>query len=177
MTQFHANPLERRRQGCMPWQASPAFVHARRRKRENDSRRGISRRTALLNRVATESEPRFCGVEAGPKRRVQAPCCSAGIVKQNVAPLPGCDSVQMRPPWRSTILLQMASPMPVPGCSSQPCKRWKSPKIRSASAAVPAGRATRRGRVVPIRRRNVATRPRAVQTFPRLVCVWCRLRA
>ena len=32
-------------------------------------------------------------------------------------PEPGVDSTQMRPPWRSTIFLQIARPMPVPGYS------------------------------------------------------------
>ena len=40
---------------------------------------------------------------------------ASGMEKKNVEPWPGCDSTQMVPPWRSTILLQMASPMPVPG--------------------------------------------------------------
>src|SRR2546422_9974014 len=55
-----------------------------------------------------------------------------GRVKKKVAPLPGSDSTQIRPPWRSTIFLQIASPMPVPEYS----RRWgngrKPPKIRSA---------------------------------------------
>ena len=38
-----------------------------------------------------------------------------GIVKRKVVPCPGVDSTQMRPPCRSTIFLQMESPMPVPG--------------------------------------------------------------
>jgi len=36
-------------------------------------------------------------------------------VKWKVDPRPGCDSTQMRPPWNSTIFLQMANPMPEPG--------------------------------------------------------------
>jgi hypothetical protein len=39
----------------------------------------------------------------------------SGNVKKNVDPLPGSDSTQISPPWRSTIFLQMANPMPVPG--------------------------------------------------------------
>jgi hypothetical protein len=38
-----------------------------------------------------------------------------GIVKQNLEPLPGCDSTQMRPAWRSMMRLQIANPIPVPG--------------------------------------------------------------
>ena len=40
-----------------------------------------------------------------------------GIVKKNVEPFAGSDSTQIRPPWRSTIFLQFASPIPVPGLS------------------------------------------------------------
>ena len=37
----------------------------------------------------------------------------------------------MVPPWRSTIFLQMANPMPVPANSSRLCSRWNMPKILS----------------------------------------------
>ena len=37
-----------------------------------------------------------------------------GSVKENVLPLPGSLSTQMRPPWYSTISLQMGRPRPVP---------------------------------------------------------------
>ncbi len=40
---------------------------------------------------------------------------AAGRVKMKVEPLPGSDSTRMVPPWLSTIFLQTASPMPVPG--------------------------------------------------------------
>ena len=39
----------------------------------------------------------------------------SGREKKNVEPRPGSDSTQMAPSWRSTIFLQMARPMPVPG--------------------------------------------------------------
>ena len=53
-------------------------------------------------------------------------------------PWPGRDSTQIRPPCRSTILLQIASPIPVPGYLSRPCSRWKIRKIRSwCSGAMP----------------------------------------
>ena len=55
----------------------------------------------------------------------------SGMVKEKVEPLPGSDSTQMRPPWRSTIFLQMARPMPVPGYSFRVCSRWKMTKMRS----------------------------------------------
>ena len=51
-----------------------------------------------------------------------------GSVKQNVAPCPGSDSIQIRPPWRSTIFLQIAKPMPVPAYCFWVCSRrniWK----------------------------------------------------
>jgi len=40
---------------------------------------------------------------------------SRGSVKEKVDPFPGVESTQMRPPWRSTMRLQSARPMPVPG--------------------------------------------------------------
>src|SRR5215207_4450463 len=52
-------------------------------------------------------------------------------VNQNVVPRPGSDSTHMRPPWRSTIFLQIARPMPVPGYSARVCRRWNSTQIRS----------------------------------------------
>src|SRR5215813_1603544 len=58
--------------------------------------------------------------------------CLSLIVNKNVAPWPHCDSTQIRPPWRSTIFLQIANPMPVPGYSLRECNRWKIWKIRSA---------------------------------------------
>src|SRR5580700_1571985 len=51
--------------------------------------------------------------------------------KRNVEPCPGCDSTEILPPCRSTIFLQMASPMPVPANSSRLCSRWNMPKILS----------------------------------------------
>ena len=57
---------------------------------------------------------------------------SAGIWKRNVAPFLGADSTRMRPPCRSTIVLQRARPIPVPGYSSALCKRSKTRKICSA---------------------------------------------
>ena len=38
----------------------------------------------------------------------------AGSEKQKVAPLPSVLSTQIRPPWASTIILQMTKPRPVP---------------------------------------------------------------
>ena len=49
----------------------------------------------------------------------------------NAAPEPGTDATAMLPPYPSTIFLQMARPMPVPGYSSAVCSRWNTTKIRS----------------------------------------------
>ena len=54
---------------------------------------------------------------------VSAPASTAGSVKKNVLPSPGADSTQMRPPWRSTIRRQVASPIPVPANSDGLCRR------------------------------------------------------
>ena len=51
-----------------------------------------------------------------------------GIVKINVEPFPSADSTHIRPPWRSTIRLQIARPTPVPACIPvvpQPLERFK----------------------------------------------------
>src|SRR5271154_742270 len=50
---------------------------------------------------------------------------------RNVEPCPGSDSTEMLPPWRSTIFLQIANPMPVPANSSRLWSRWNMPKILS----------------------------------------------
>jgi hypothetical protein len=52
-----------------------------------------------------------------------------GTVNRKVAPSPGCDSTQILPPCFSTIRLQIASPIPVPGISVL-CKRLNTPKMR-----------------------------------------------
>ena len=39
---------------------------------------------------------------------------AAGRWMENTDPTPGVDCTSMRPPWRSTIFLTMASPMPEP---------------------------------------------------------------
>ncbi len=54
-----------------------------------------------------------------------------GSVKLKRVPRPGAESSQIRPPWPSTISLQIARPRPVPGYSSLVCRRWKSSKIRA----------------------------------------------
>ncbi len=46
-----------------------------------------------------------------------------GTVNDTVEPRPGVDSTQIFPPWRSTIFLQIARPMPVPGYVSRACRR------------------------------------------------------
>src|SRR5579872_3223397 len=49
-----------------------------------------------------------------PHARVPAAEDQLGIRKKKLEPVPGSDSTQMRPWYRSTILLQIASPMPLP---------------------------------------------------------------
>src|SRR5262249_10194752 len=57
---------------------------------------------------------------------------ATGSVKRNVLPCPGWLCAQIRPPCCSMIRSQTASPMPVPGYSSSPWRRWKGWKMRSA---------------------------------------------
>ena len=66
-------------------------------------------------------------------------CQAVGRVKKNVEPLSGSDSIQIRPPWRSTIFRQIASPIPVPEYSSRVCNRRNGSKIRSAKREHLAG--------------------------------------
>lgn len=54
---------------------------------------------------------------------------AAGTVNKNVEPCPASDSTQIRPSARSTIRLQIASPIPVPGLLSQAWRRLNIPKI------------------------------------------------
>src|SRR5262245_11588299 len=65
-------------------------------------------RTAAAVDLAFES----CALERGVAGR-------RGSVKKNVAPSPGFDSTQIRPPCASTTFLQIASPAPVPSTSSR----------------------------------------------------------
>src|SRR6185369_2719437 len=55
----------------------------------------------------------------------------SGSANRNVEPCPSWDSTLISPPCRSTIFLQIASPMPVPANSSRLCSRWNMPKIFS----------------------------------------------
>jgi len=45
---------------------------------------------------------------------------AAGTVKRKRDPRPTCDSTQIRPPKRSTIFLQVANPIPLPGDRKNP---------------------------------------------------------
>ena len=57
---------------------------------------------------------------------------SPGRVKRNVVPAPGADSAHIRPPCRSTITREIASPSPAPGRrGSPPGKRSNGMKIFS----------------------------------------------
>ena len=70
---------------------------------------------------------RRTGILRSPRAGIHfAPSCPGvlrGSVKKNLVPTPGFDSTQMRPPWRSTIFLQIARPIPVPPYSSRVCRR------------------------------------------------------
>ena len=60
--------------------------------------------------------------------RFYAACACAAVrrrVNRNTAP-DSLGATQMRPPWRSTIFLQIVRPMPLPGYLSRPCRRWNS---------------------------------------------------
>ena len=54
-----------------------------------------------------------------------------GRVKENTEPPPSRPSTQISPPWRSTILRQIARPIPVPSNASRSCRRWNILNTRS----------------------------------------------
>src|SRR3990172_8013227 len=58
-------------------------------------------------------------------------CCLTGSWTTNTLPCPGLLLAMMLPPCRSTILWQTARPIPVPSYSLRPCRRCKTPQIRS----------------------------------------------
>src|SRR3569833_741938 len=59
---------------------------------------------------------------------------ATGMVKKKVEPCPCTDSAQIRPPERSTIRLQVASPMPLP-LLFVPWRRLKGSKMADACTA------------------------------------------
>src|SRR3569833_633364 len=59
---------------------------------------------------------------------------ATGMEKKNVEPCPRTDSAQIRPPERSTIRLQVASPMPLP-LIFVPWRRLKGSKMADACTA------------------------------------------
>src|SRR5262245_9825531 len=63
-----------------------------------------------------EDLDRLIGVRETHSR---VPSGIVGMVNENVLPRPGWLSTQIRPPCRSTIFLQTARPIPVPGYSSR----------------------------------------------------------
>ena len=84
------------------------------------------RRQRQERRRAGRAHPRRLG---GNGHRARAPRRAARTRSGHRRPR--ADSTQMRPPWRSTIFLQIASPMPVPSTSSWRCRRWSRTKMRS----------------------------------------------
>src|SRR5262249_42358833 len=81
---------------------------------------------ALALRHAGEARVRHAETSAG--------LATAGSTTTNVAPCPGFDSAQMRPPFASVKPLAIASPRPAPRVLS-PATRWKGSKIRSRSSS------------------------------------------
>ena len=69
-----------------------------------------------------------------------ADCSAAGSVKVNRAPSPGPSlSAQMRPPWASTMPLQMASPSPDPSTPERWSDREARENLRNSSGRSSAG--------------------------------------
>jgi hypothetical protein len=76
-----------------------------------------------------------------------------GSVKWKLAPLPGCDSAQILPPYNSTIRRHIARPNPVPG-TAEPCGRVNGSNIDSAFSGLspdPSSRTVIRHRLPTLR--------------------------
>src|SRR5208282_4772872 len=87
--------------------------------------------TELPERAIPPVETRACPVSANAATPVST-AISQGIVNLKTEPRPDCGSTQILPPQCSTIFLQMASPIPLPGYSARVCRRWKTTKTFSA---------------------------------------------
>lgn len=84
---------------------------------------GFCRLLNLPQEVFTECD---IGVRTGgpmPKQATLPDDYASGSVNRNVAPWPAAEYTQMRPPWDSTIFLQIAKPTPVPGYASREWRR------------------------------------------------------
>src|SRR5207253_509299 len=66
-----------------------------------------------------------------PATAIGSPATAIGNVNMNSLPWPAVERAQIRPRWRSTIFLQIASPTPVPAYSSRVWSRWNATKMRS----------------------------------------------
>src|SRR5262249_24125205 len=87
----------------------------------------------VFNQQDLDHDPRIGGIQM-----VSCWPSDPGSVHRIVVPDPesaaGSASVstQIRPPWKSTIFLHSASPIPVPEYASLGCRRWKITNTRSA---------------------------------------------
>src|SRR3569833_3567593 len=89
----------------------------------------IHERIQPLLRLA--HQPRVTRVTFNDQTRLSG---ATGMVKKKVEPCPRTDSAQIRPPERSTIRLQVASPMPLP-IIFVPWRRLKGSKMADACTA------------------------------------------
>src|SRR3954453_13367710 len=95
-----------------------------------------------------------------PQRLGHAVSGSSASVKWTIVPRGSRAWTQMRPPWRLTIFLTIASPTPVPGYASRVCRRWNISKTRSrlrGSMPMPLS-ATEKCHSSPSRRPRISTR-------------------
>ena len=92
-------------------------------------RRGIATSAMGRSMLGTGADGR-APLAPGSRRDARA-SGPPGSVKRNTRAAALAASTQMRPPWRSTILRQIARPMPVPSYASRSCRRWNISKTRS----------------------------------------------
>ena len=91
----------------------------------------------LLNQNMLRTDDQVTGVDYDEELaivvvRTQRPTDYEARLKKKVAPLPGCDSAQIRPPCLWMIRCTVARPIPVPANSRASWNRWKAPNILPA---------------------------------------------
>ena len=124
------------------------------------ARRGLDARPTAL-RASRRVGPETASESLGPRqegRRLRRRTCAGssptGSVKQNVAPPPGPgDSIQTRPPCRSTMRLTSARPTPVPSLAAS--------SLSNSRKTAPGGGGDAARRCRARRRRQRATRAHA----------------
>ena len=144
----------------------------------------LRRRRRRWSPVSSSTRPLVCS--AGLAARMSPCTLSIGISNQKVEPCPASDSTPMRPPIRSMMRLEIASPRPVPPYrrvveASAWLKAWNRRSCADWAMPMPVSRTSNRSwcwaLVSPIRRTVIAMLPRSVNftaLLIRLLSTWRR---